>query len=132
MLTALYEKIKVAQVENMRRAHAFKLASAERAKNAPPSAKGSGANSGNDKPARDADGTYPLLVASMKSGQVTEIKPDKIKEWGEAQFADGMWTVIVKYETQTMFGKFDTEAQAQIKGGQVDKWIYTGSGEVVP
>ena len=68
----------------------------------------------------------------MKSGQVTEIKPENIKEWGEPQLNDGIWSVIVKYETQTMFGKFDTEAQAQIKNGKVEKWIYTGSGEVVP
>jgi hypothetical protein len=38
----------------------------------------------------------------------------------------------VKYETQTMFGKFETEAQARIKNGRVEKWVYTGSGEVVP
>ncbi|MDZ4286961.1 MAG: hypothetical protein U0984_03330 [Prosthecobacter sp.] len=131
MLTNVYERWKVARLETLRRAHEFKLVAAERAKNAPPSAKGTAA-AGNDKPAKDADGTYPLLIASMKSGQVTEIKPESIKEWGEPQLTDGVWTVIVKYETQTMFGKFDTEAQAQIKNGRVDKWIYTGSGEVVP
>jgi len=81
---------------------------------------------------KDKDGTYPLLVASMKSGQVTEIKADIIKEWGEPVLAEGVWTVIVKYETNTMFGKFDTEAQAYVKNGAVEKWIYTGSGEVVP
>jgi len=131
-LTAIYERWKVARTETLRRAHEFKLASAERAKNAPPPTAGATASAGNDKPARDADGTYPLLLASMKSGQVTEIKPESIKEWGEPQMTDGVWTVIVKYETQTMFGKFDTEAQAQIKNGKVDKWIYTGSGEEVP
>lgn len=131
MLTTVYERWKVARLETLRRAHEFKLAAAERAKNAPPAANAT-ATAGNDKPAKDADGTYPLLLASMKSGQVTEIKPESIKEWGEPQLTDGTWTVIVKYETQTMFGKFDTEAQAQIKNGKVEKWIYTGSGEVVP
>jgi hypothetical protein len=130
MLTEVYERWKVARTETLRRAHEFKLAAAERAKNAP--APAAGATASNDKPARDADGTYPLLVASMKSGQVTEIKTDNIKEWGEPQMVDGAWTVIVKYETQTMFGKFETEAQATIKNGRVEKWIYTGSGEVVP
>ncbi len=130
VLTEVYERWKVARTETLRRAHEFKLAAAERAKNAP--APSAGATASNDKPARDADGTYPLLVASMKSGQVTEIKTDNIKEWGEPQMVDGAWTVIVKYETQTMFGKFETEAQATIKNGRVEKWIYTGSGEVVP
>lgn len=132
VLSQGYERWKIARTETLKRAHEFKLVAAERAKNAPPSMAGATASAGNDKPARDADGTYPLLIASMKSGQVTEIKPDIIKEWGEPQLADGVWSVIVKYETQTMFGKFDTEAQAQIKNGRVEKWIYTGSGEVVP
>lgn len=132
MLTDVYERWKVARTETLRRAHEFKLASAERAKNAPPPTKGATASAGNVKPAKDADGTYPLLLASMKSGQVTEIKPESIKEWGEPQMNDGTWTVIVKYETQTMFGKFDTEAAAHIKNGKVEKWIYTGSGEEVP
>lgn len=131
ILTAVYERWKVARADTLRRAQEFKLAAAERAKNAPAAA-ATTASAGNVKPTRDADGTYPLLLASMKSGQVTEIKPENIKEWGEPQMVDGAWTVIVKYETQTMFGKFDTEAQAQIKGGKVEKWIYTGSGEVVP
>ncbi len=131
VLTQGYERWKITYTETLKRAHEFKLVAAERAKNAPPESKGT-AKAGNDKPAKDKDGTYPLLVASMKSGQVTEIKPDIIKEWGEPQLTDGVWTVIVKYETQTMFGKFDTEAQAHIKNGAVEKWIYTGSGEVVP
>lgn len=130
VLTDVYERWKVARLATLKRAHEFKLANAERAKNAPEAPAGAAAS--NDKPARNPDGTYPLLLASMKSGQVTEIKPDSIKEWGEPQLVDGKWTVIVKYETQTMFGKFDTEAQAQIKNGKVEKWVYTGSGEVVP
>jgi hypothetical protein len=132
VLTEIYDKWKIARTETLRRAHQFKLASAERAKNAPPPAQGATARMSNDKPSRDKDGTYPLLMASMTSGQVTEIKPEAIKEWGEPQNTDGVWTVIVKYETQTMFGKFDTEAQAHIKNGRVEKWTYTGSGEEVP
>jgi hypothetical protein len=31
-----------------------------------------------------------------------------------------------------MFGDFDTQAQARVANGKVEKWIYTGSGEVVP
>jgi hypothetical protein len=134
VFTAAYEQVKVVQTENARKAHEYRLASAERAKNAPASA--GGGSSSNDKPTKDADGTYPLLLASMKSGEVTEIKPDNIKSWSDPaqEKIDGAeyWTVNVKYETQTMFGKFETEAQARIKNGRVEKWVYTGSGEVVP
>ncbi len=130
ILTAGYENWKVLYVASLKKAHEFKLAAADRAKSAP--AGNAKAAAGNDKPVKDKDGTYPLLVASMKSGQVTEIKPDTIKEWSEPTLEEGIWKVNVKYETMTMFGKFDTEAQAQIKNGVVEKWIYTGSGEVVP
>ncbi|MFC5458109.1 hypothetical protein [Prosthecobacter fluviatilis] len=135
VFTAAYEQVKVVQTENARKSHEYRLAAAERAKNAPAAAS-TGGSSSNDKPVKDADGTYPLLLASMKSGEVTEIKPDNIKSWGDVaqEKIDGTeyWTVIVKYETQTMFGKFETEAQARIKNGRVEKWVYTGSGEVVP
>jgi hypothetical protein len=135
VFAAAYEQVKVVQTENARRAHEYKLAAAERAKNAPASSAGGGSSS-NDKPEKDADGAYPLLLASMKAGEVTEIKPDNVKSWGDAaqEKIDGAdyWTVNVKYETQTMFGKFETEAQARIKNGKVEKWVYTGSGEVVP
>ncbi len=132
ILTDVYERWKVARVETLRRQHEYKLAEAARPKTAPKNAAGAKGAASNDKPTKDKDGTYPLLLSSMKSGQVTEIKPDAIKEWGEPALEDGIWKVNVKYETQTMFGKFDTEAQAQIKDGKVEKWIYTGSGELVP
>jgi hypothetical protein len=137
VFAAAYEQIKVAQTEQARKAHEYKLAAADRAKNAPAMAAGGGGGSASDdKPTKAEDGTYPILLASMKAGEVTEIKLDSIKSWGDAQREkiDGAdyWTVNVKYETQTMFGKFETEAQARIKNGRVEKWVYTGSGEVVP
>lgn len=133
VFTAAYDQLNVQRVEAARRTHAAQLAAAERAKSAPTA---TASSAGNAKPTRAADGTYPLLLASMKSGEVTEIKPDNIKSWSDVgqETIDGTeyWTVNVKYETQTMFGKFETEAQARIKNGKVDKWVYTGSGEVVP
>lgn len=136
-MTDIYEKWKVTYIDSLRRAHEYKLAAAERAKNAPKTAaKAGGGGGGNAKPERDADGTYPMLIASMKAGEVTEIKPDIIKEWGdpvqETVEKKEYWTVNVKYTTETPFGKFDTEAQARIFGGRVEKWVYTGSGETVP
>ena len=132
IVTAGYENWKIAYLASDRRAFDYRKSNPEAATKTVASAKGKASPAGNDKPSRDKDGTYPLLLASMKSGQVTEIKPDAIKEWGEPVLEDGIWKVNVKYETMTMFGKFDTEAQAQIKNGVIEKWIYTGSGEVVP
>ena len=132
---AAYEQIKVVRTEQARKAHEYQLAAAERAKSSPATGAKAGGGS-NAKPEKDKDGTYPILMASMKSGEVTEIKPGNIKSWGEVnqEKIEGTdyWTINVKYETQTMFGKFETEAQARIKNGKVDKWVYTGSGEVVP
>ncbi|WP_395748184.1 hypothetical protein [Prosthecobacter sp.] len=136
VFSAAYEQVKVVQTENARKAHEYRLAAAERRANSPAGTTGGGGGSSNDKPVKDADGTYPMLLASMKAGEVTEIKPDNVKSWGDPaqEKIDGTeyWTVNVKYETQTMFGKFETEAQARIKNGRVAKWVYTGSGEVVP
>ncbi len=130
VLTDTYEKWKVWRVETLRRAHDFRKNAAARA------VAGGSASSGDDKPEKNTEGAYPVLLASMSAGEVTEIKPDNIKEWGdvlrEKIDAEDYWTVIVKYETNTMFGKFDTEAQARVKNGKVIKWVYTGSGEVVP
>lgn len=130
VLTTTYDKWKVWRVDTLRRAHEYKKNAGSRI------VKGGPTVAGDDKPEKNADGAYPLLLASMSAGEVTEIKPDNIKEWGDVarekiDDAD-YWTIIVKYETVTMFGKFDTEAQARIKNGKVLKWVYTGSGEVVP
>lgn len=88
------------------------------------------------KPVRDGDGSYPLLTASMKRGQVTEIKPDNIIGWQPPQPAkiqgkDG-WAVKVNYNAKTIFGEFPVEAQALILNGRVTGWYYVGSGEEVP
>ncbi len=88
------------------------------------------------KPVRDGSGAYPLLLASMKRGQVTEVKPDNIIGWQAPQPAkiqgkDG-WAVKVNYNAKTIFGEFPVEAQALILDGRVTGWYYVGSGEEVP
>lgn len=88
------------------------------------------------QPKRNADGSYDLLLASMKSGQVTDIKLNKIQRWGtpQARTLDNQptWTVSVFYETMAFCGPIDAEAQAHVRNGQVLRWIYPGSGEPVP
>jgi hypothetical protein len=134
VLTQLYERWKVNMTEYKRRQHLFAKESEGRAKEA--KASGKVAAVSNDAPKKNSEGSYDLLLASMKAGQVTEITPTNVKKWGDVQVEkiDGKdyFTVIVDYTTKTMFGDFDTQAQARIAGGKVEKWIYTGSGEVVP
>lgn len=87
-------------------------------------------------PRRNADGSYDLLLASMSSGQVSDISPKRIQRWGtpQARTIDNQstWTVSVFYQSVTIFGLMDAEAQAQVRDGQVVRWIYPGSGEPVP
>ncbi len=88
------------------------------------------------KPKRNADGSYDLLLASMQSGEVTEIKLNKIRRWGTPQATtidhQPTWAVSVFYETIVFCGPIDAEAQAQVRDGKVVRWIYPGSGEPVP
>jgi hypothetical protein len=87
-------------------------------------------------PKRNIDGSYDLLLASMRSGEVTDIKLNKIRRWGtpEPRTIDNLrtWTVSVFYETMVFCGPVDAEAQAQVRDGRIVRWIYPGSGEPVP
>ncbi len=136
VLSEAYERWKVGMVERARRQHLFAKESAGRAQEAKSAGPAKGGAPAAGAPKKNADGTYDVLLASMKAGQVTEITPTNIKKWGDAQQEkiDGKdyWTIVVDYTTKTMFGDFDTQAQARIAEGKVEKWIYTGSGEVVP
>lgn len=136
-LTQAYDNWKVQRIAWLKRQFLFSKESANRAAE---TSKGGGAPvaaaTTGPKPEKNGEGTYDILLTSMKTGQVTEITPQNAKKWGDVQLEkiDGKeyWTVIVDYTTKTMFGDFDTQAQARIFGGKVEKWIYTGSGEVVP
>ena len=134
VLTEAYDRWKVNMTEWKRRQHLFAKESAGRAKEAKASGAAPAVAAG--APAKNSEGSYDVLLASMKAGQVTEITPTNIKKWGDVQMEkiDGKdyYTIIVDYTTKTMFGDFDTQAQARILNGKVEKWIYTGSGEVVP
>jgi hypothetical protein len=91
---------------------------------------------GDVKPQMASDGTYPLLLASMKSGQVTEITPTNVRRWGQpekGQFkSESCWDVPVEFDAQTAFGKISSEAIAKVLHGRVAGWFYKGSGESVP
>ena len=130
VVTALFEQWKVAQ--------------AEIAKKGPPASKPDGVgqkkippmSARNTRPTRNSDGSYAILMESMRRGEVREITPQKIKKWGEPEYEtiDGKdyWTIIVSYTTTTILGDFNVDAQARIAGGKVEKWVYTSTGETVP
>lgn len=137
VLTGIYEKWKVARAEYLKKAAAQKQQMASTLK-----AESATANSNRaevdetGKPLRGDDRGYPLLLSSIRRGQVTDIKPDKIISWGEpnptkVQGKDG-WAIKVEYQADTIFGLQPVEAQALVVNGRVQGWFYTGSGEEVP
>jgi hypothetical protein len=94
------------------------------------------AASADGKPEQASDGTYPLLLASMKIGQVTEVTPFNITKWGSAEQSEfkgeKCWNVTIDYTADTAFGKFPGVAVAKVVGGRVAGWFYRDSGEVIP
>ena len=129
VLTAAYEAWKPEYIEFMHQKYLAKPKDK-------PSLLPTGPAKAGEKPEKSPDGTYALLLASMKSGQVTEITPGNIKKWGDAQpektGSKEYWTIVVNYTTKTMFGDFDAQGKAWIASGKVEKWTYVGSGEIIP
>ncbi|MEZ5324431.1 MAG: hypothetical protein R3F19_05160 [Verrucomicrobiales bacterium] len=89
-----------------------------------------------EPPLQYVDGTVPLMIRSMESGQVTEIKPEMITYWARIHYEkiDGAhyWVGRVDYTANSIFGIFPTQAKALMQNGKVIKWIYAGSEEPVP
>ena len=87
-------------------------------------------------PNRAVDGSYPLLLASMAAGEVTEITPKKILSWEPAQLqtlaGQPTWCINLWFKALVPCSLVDAQAQAQVRQGRVIAWIYPGSGEPVP
>ena len=133
ILTAAYENWKPLRTDMLRKLYERKLAAlkSQGVMLAP-----TGSLDAAGRPVRNPDGTYPVLLASMSSGQVTEVTPKNVHSWGEPTPAkiegkDG-WSIKVNYDATTIFGPMPVEAQALIINGRVKGWYYTGSGEEVP
>jgi hypothetical protein len=88
------------------------------------------------KPVRGSDGSFPALVNSLKSGEITEIKLANIHHWADPEptMLEGKpaWSIKVQADVDTVFGLQPAEAQALVRDGRVKGWYYTGSGEPVP
>ncbi len=133
-LNESYEKWKIVRAEELKAIAAKKQqqTAAQPAIAAPSSSEADASG----KPVRAGDGSYPLLIASMKRGQVTEITPENITGWQEPQptTVQGRngWAVKVNFNAKTVFGPQPAEAQAVVLNGKVTGWYFTGSGEEVP
>lgn len=132
-----YERWKVARTEALRRLHERKLAAAKSGGptlSALPAAAGSVDPSG--KPVAAIDGSFPLLIAHLKSGEVTELKAENIRTWSDAvpfnHEGKPAWSVKVSAEVNTIFGLQPVEIMAVVRDGHVVGWYYTGTGEPVP
>jgi hypothetical protein len=87
-------------------------------------------------PQRDASGAYPMLVASLQRGDITEFKLSDVSRWG-APVASTVnsrpaWTIPVQCQTSTKFGSFTVETTAEVTPDGKVTWRYAGSGEPVP
>ena len=137
VLTAGYEKWRVARAEYLKKTAAQKqqMASTIQAESITANSNRAEVDE-TGKPMRGDDRGYPLLLSSIRRGQVTDIKLDKIISWGDpnptkVQGKDG-WAIKVEYQADTIFGLQPVEAQALVVNGRVQGWFYTGSGEEVP
>lgn len=87
-------------------------------------------------PEADNDGRVPIMVSSIRSGAVSEIRLNEISYWGPIRYEivdnRAYWTATVNYKTTSLFGTFPTEAMALMRNGKVENWLYTGSLEEVP
>ncbi len=89
------------------------------------------------KPVKNKEGTYDAMLESMKRDQVTEPQLSRrFIHWGEPvkELFQGFiyWSIDLKYELSTVFGKPETHTHALIRDGTVHIWMYRGSGEIVP
>jgi len=86
------------------------------------------------KPIRNSRGHYDVLLASIRSGQVTEVVPDEVKRWSDPRLTqvDGKptWIIDLDYEYLSLFGPMPVTAHAHIQDGKVVRWLYP-SGEPV-
>ncbi len=88
------------------------------------------------KPVRSPDGKYPLLLADLKAGSVTEVKAENIHNWGDPagmmHQGKAAWAIHLAADVNTIFGLQPVEIDCIVRSGRVVGWFYSGSGEPVP
>lgn len=135
-ITEGYERWKIARVTALRRLHERKLAEATSGGSSAPITAAPGSVDPAGKPVAAVDGSYPLLIAHLKSGAVTELLAENIRTWSDAapftHEGKPAWSVKVNAEVNTLFGLQPVEIMAVVRDGRVEGWYYTGTGEPVP
>jgi len=112
----------------LKRAHERRLANQSAAPAATPAATTDPAVT----PERASDGSYPLLVAHLNSGEVTEVKAKNIHQWGTAEtmMFEGKpaWSIKVQVDVDTVFGKQPAEVQCIVASGRAQRLVLHGIG----
>jgi hypothetical protein len=128
ILTQVYDAWRAKRIEAARQSWQHRNENAAAPENSVPAS--------DDKPEMGPDGTYPLLIASMTAGIVTDITPSNVVRWGQPirgeHKGQPCWDIPVDFNAQTAFGKISSSAVAKVVRGRVVGWFYKGSGESVP
>jgi|GEM_PF-560346 len=81
-------------------------------------------------------GVIPVMLESLQSAKLTELKAENITSWGKlkCEEIEGMvyWTATVQCSIENpLFGPQPTEVTALMKDNKVVKWLYTASRQPV-
>jgi hypothetical protein len=73
-----------------------------------------------------------VMQASVKAGEIKEFAFDQVLGWKAAEDkemgGESYQSGLASYKAETIFGVKNIQAQALIKGGKVEKWIWPKSG----
>lgn len=73
-----------------------------------------------------------VMQASVKDGEIKEFTFDQVIEWNASDEKESggetYQSGLASYKADTIFGVKNIQAQALIKGGKVEKWIWPKSG----
>ncbi|MFC7335908.1 hypothetical protein ACFQY0_01860 [Haloferula chungangensis] len=73
-----------------------------------------------------------VMQASVKAGEIKEFAFDQVLGWkadeDKESGGETYQTGLASYKAETIFGVKNIQAQALIKGGKVEKWIWPKSG----
>lgn len=134
-IRANYDKWKAERIEQARLAWASgKMARQQEAARQTTTSAPVGTSSGGG-PARNADGSYNILLAAISTGHITDVDPKQVTHWAPARLdtIDGQptWVIDVTYNAKTIFGFMEINSHAHVRGNLLVRWIYD-SGEPLP
>ncbi|MCX6868344.1 MAG: hypothetical protein NTV46_19485 [Verrucomicrobia bacterium] len=79
-----------------------------------------------------SDDVVKVMQASLKAGQIKEFTFDQVQEWkaeaNETAGGEVFQTGSISYNAETIFGAKTIQAKAYVKGGKVERWVWTKTG----